>query len=365
MTTYRPLSAWVARLADDSGRLGPINDGDDRADARSLSFFAQGWSRLAVPWNGHTVLGLRRNSDALTVVELDDYGTPIAVGPQAASVIERIEAGWPSVAGEDVLRLGSESLALRYWLLERLDAEGEPPDSAFAILPWDLLDRAADAVSAAFETPGEIGELVEMRHWLTPAVRGLTGPLEQLDYGLRDSQSEVAGSAATGLLANLRDLPLSRIPETSRRRIAVLVEHLQSAYPEHRTLARTVIERLTGDSGTADHLELGLFEVLLVPTAYLGPERPQSLPNAATLEITNDLRRLFGAKAQGTVLWTGTELSVKIGGLLPDTPAVMVRADSPDALLAPLERRGAVLSARIPWREPELPERLVFRVAPE
>ena len=59
MSVHRPLSAWVAELAVRPAGLGPINDGEERSDARQLARFTDGWQRVTVPWGDHShVLGI-------------------------------------------------------------------------------------------------------------------------------------------------------------------------------------------------------------------------------------------------------------------------------------------------------------------
>jgi len=368
MAVHRPLSAWVARPTQIPGRLGPVNDGDDRADARHLPYFAQGWLRLMVDWDGEHALGLGLADGGSIVVELDDYGTPIICSPEAIELIKRVELTWPIVDGAllaDFPLLGREQLPLRYWLLERLDAEGEPPDKAFAVLPWDLLDRAADAVGVALEPAGTIGELVEIRHWLTPAVRGLTGPLEQLDHGLRTADPQIARSGATALLTNLRDLPLSRIPEHSRERLGELVARLGRADIRHRELAETVVGRLA-DGGTSvpDVPNVEWF-ARLIPAGYLGPGHDVPQVNNAILDFAAPLVAVLGPNVRGTVFRTGGELTVTLAAFDPDLPSITVGTDQPDSRPLPLVLRGKILRAQVPWNRPELPERLIFRVVAE
>jgi hypothetical protein len=232
---HRPLSTWIAHVTPGTATLGSVNDGDDRSDAREMDYFNGEWRRVAVPLSeGISALGLTHSNGA-TVVELDDFGAPISISTTGLAVIDRIEQHWPVI--DDALAdqfdlLADEPLPLRYWLLARLDAEGNPPDRIFAILPWDRLDRAVDAIAAGLEPGGEIGELVEIRHWLTPAIRGLTGPLEQLDHGLRSRDDKIAQLGASELLTKLRNAPVSRIPDSSKARLAHLVTQLDSLDPQ-------------------------------------------------------------------------------------------------------------------------------------
>ncbi|MEV6875292.1 hypothetical protein [Amycolatopsis sp. NPDC051128] len=248
---HRPLSAWIAHLVPNTNELGLVNDGDHRSDAREMAYFVDGWCRVAVPWGVDSfALGLKRGDDVV-VVELDDVGAPITISPEALEAIDHIEQRWPVVDGtaaDALLRLADAPLPVRYWLLERLDAEGDPPDEVFAILPWDLLDRAVDAVAAGLDLRGQVGALVEIRHWLTPAVRGLTGPIEQLDHGLRTGDRLIARLGASALLANLRDIPMLRIPERSRTGLSRLVTLLGRVDRSYSHVSRVLAAQLTGQS---------------------------------------------------------------------------------------------------------------------
>lgn len=360
MAVHRPLSSWVARVLPNGHSLGDVNDGDPRTDARTLNLFLDGWERTAFPWTGRAVLALSRPADGLTVVELDEYGTPIATGEAAVDLLRRVEEAWPAVPDE-VSGLARESLALRYWLLERLDAEGSPPDAVFALLPWELLDRAVAAVTIALEPGGRLGELVEIRHWLTPAVRGLSGPLEQLDHGLRTGDPDIARQGATTLLTNLRDLPLSRIPESSRRALGALVERLGDV-PEHREIAAVVSGRLVdGTSAVPD--DAAALVVMVVPASYLAPGDNEEETDRAKLDLNSpELAAVLGPRAQGRVFRSGTELVVTLSRVDPAAPALSVATGEPDAVVVPVSVEGRTHRARLPWDRPGLPERLVFRV---
>jgi hypothetical protein len=359
MASHRPLSQWVARVQPGSAVLGAVNDGDRRADARHLPTFSQGWHRRGYNWNGLPVLALCRAADSLAVVELDDYGKPIVASGEAITVITRIEEHWPQ-ADTGILMLAGESLSLRYWLLQRLDAEGEPPDELFGVLPWQLVDRAAVAIRSALEPGEQIGELVEMRHWLTPAVRGVTGPMEQLDHGLRTGAPDIAERGAATLLRNLRDLPLARIPADSRRRLAALVDGLGRAMPEHHDLA-VVVERRLIETTSAVPDDLSSLVASVVPTTYAGSgDVPQA--SYAKLEFDDAAHGSLGPDAIGRLARTGAELGVSLTRVAPGAPRLTVDTGEPGAVRVPLEAVGRALRARIPWDRPELPQRLVFRV---
>lgn len=245
--THRPLSSWISFVAKGSGRLSPVNAGCHRSDAREMSCFLRGWRRVAVPvGDDRQALGLA-NEDGGLVVELDDFGTPIVVSAPGLAAVRELEERWPQEDERLIEGLREESLSLRYWVLERLNAEGTPSDGAFAVLPWSLLDDAIDAVAGAFEPGGGLGELVEVRHWLTPAVHGLSGSLEQLDYGLRTSDAKIARTGASALLTRLAEAPVQRVPERSRARLSRLVRLLGIADPLYRHASRVALARLRGE----------------------------------------------------------------------------------------------------------------------
>jgi hypothetical protein len=361
MTTHRPLSAWVARVLPGQEELAAVNDGDDRVDARHLDLFAQGWLRLQVDWDGRSVLALRRETDGLTVLELDDNGMPIGASPHAVSEIEHLEDSWPLVRSE-LLSLAGEELPLRYWLLERLDAEGDPPDEAFTILPWELLDRAVEAVGAALEPGGALGELVEMRHWLTPAIRGLTGPLEQLDHGLRTGSPAIAQLGADTLLANLRDLPLSRVPLESQRRLSELMARIGRTNPRHRDLAEIVRARLADGASAVPDDPSSMMLAFVVPTSYLGAGDDEPQFDRARLNFSSELEGILGPDVRGRLSRSGAELTLTLIRVGPDQPPLTVGTDESDDVPVLLEPDENTLRARIPWPHTRLPERLVFRV---
>jgi hypothetical protein len=363
MATHRPLSVWVSRLVDDGTALGMINNGDKRADARHLELFDQGWQRYPATWNGTPVLALRSADDGRVAVELDDHGTPIVASPAAVGVIERVERTWPNV-DEDLRALRGEQLPVRYWLLARLDAEGEPPDEVFALLPWELVDHAAAAISAALTPGSTIGDLVEMRHWFAPAVRGLTGPMEQLDHGLRTDAPEIARLGARTLLTNLRDVPLARIPEETRRRLATLVRLLGRAFDDDRELAEVVGRRLA-DATSATLPDVPAFLVALVMEAsFAGPEDGGPEPAPARLEFQTPADAFLGVNVRGRVIRRPAELVVSLTRFDTGPHRVSVEIDEPGAEPVLLEPDGRTLRARLPWARTGLPARLIFRAVP-
>jgi hypothetical protein len=357
MAGHRPLSVWVAWVNGNS--LGPINNGAERADARDLDAFVDSaWGRSGVTWNGESVLALQITDQS--VVELDDHGRPIAASPHAVEVIGDAEDRWPHVTDE-LLQLRDESLPLRYWLLQRLDAEGDPPDAVFALLPWELLDLAAEMVSTGLRSGGFTGPVVEMRHWLTPAVRGVTGPLEQLDHGLRTGRLDIARTGAVTLLTNLRDVPLTRIPAATRARLGTLVTLLGQADGENRALADTVAARLAGAESAVPADVSSLF-ALVVPASYAGTEDDVPATQPARLEFDASTTAILGPEVRGRLSRRGAELVVTLTRVAADLPPLSVETGEPDAVAVRLEPSGGSLRARLPWHRPGLPERLIFRI---
>lgn len=326
---HRPLSAWIAHVSPNTGEVGLVNDGDDRADAREMDYFAQGWHRAAVPWGEDLyALGLVRGDDT-TVVELDDFGAPIVASTSAAAIVDQVERRWPVVDGttaEMITHLDLEALPLRYWLLERLSVEGEPPDEVFSILPWDMLDRAAEAAGAGLDPGGRVGDLVEIRHWLTPAVRGLTGPLEQLDYGLRTGNPDIARLGATALLTSMLNVPVSRIPERSRVRLSRLAAALGRIDPLYRHTSRIAVALLTDQS----------------PVPRLRTELHSSFEAAAATENRREHIEILGDKPHQVRL-----VETRAGRL-----RLTARVPKPPTLTGPLaERVGAFLPVRLARRD--------------
>ncbi|MGW6442327.1 effector-associated constant component EACC1 [Lentzea sp. NPDC055074] len=256
---HRPLSAWISHL--DGSALEPVNDGDDRHDARAFTYFDEGWTRTIVRCGHAHALALTNGS--ATVVELDNFGRPIFATSSIAAAVERVEQNWPHVH-PDPVDFAEASIPLRYWLLQRLDEEGSPPDEAFAVLPWELLDRALASLLITLDNPATPGELVEMRHWLTPAVRGLTGPLEQLDHGLRTGDEHIARLGASGLLDNLRHIRLTRVPASSLVALSKLVWRLATSDPALAEAERLIQARIHDASAprtTSNHPAVTEIEV--------------------------------------------------------------------------------------------------------
>jgi hypothetical protein len=322
--------------------------------------FDAGWTRGRAVWNDRSVLALRIGGDSRPVVELDDFGRPIQATQHALDVIGRAEDGWPH-STDELLELRDESIALRYWVLERLDSEGEPPDSVFALLPWNLVDEVADTVSATLRSGRSTAPVVELRHWFTPAVRGVTGPLEQLDHGLRTSAPDIARAGAVTLLTNLRDIPLSRIPASTRERLGELVTVLGQTTDEHRPLADVVVPRLAS-AESAVPADISSLVALVVPASYAGPEDDGPATQPARLEFDASTTAVLGPEVRGRLSRRGAELVVTLTRVSAEAPPLSVETGEPDAVAVRLEPSGGSLRARLPWHRPGRPERLVFRI---
>ncbi|MER5832831.1 hypothetical protein ABT116_18720, partial [Streptomyces sp. NPDC002130] len=160
LTPHRPLARWVARLgttgpgAHEPGPqriTGPVNDGAERTDARTLPVFQDpAWQRRSVSAHrddspAAPALALHHPVRGVTYVELDDHGSPLRAGALGTELVARIETRWDAPpADPDVLDvLAAESLDLRHALLHRLAAETAPPPALFHALPWADLDAVA------------------------------------------------------------------------------------------------------------------------------------------------------------------------------------------------------------------------------
>lgn len=247
MTDHRPLSIWTATVpASATGtpawpRGAVVNDGDERADARRLRKFAQGWRRRGVPLDqGGQALGLVHRGTGETVVELDELAMPIAVTEAGLRVITRLEEGWPDAtpSAADTEVLARERIEVRRLLLARLADEGRPPGELFHILPWDHVTRLADDLNALMHG-GAPSQVIRLRHWFRPVGPRFTASLEQLDEGIRDNDRGLIRVAATSLCTRLTDLDPARLPADTRASLATLVDALTR---ENRFLGYTAAE---------------------------------------------------------------------------------------------------------------------------
>ncbi|MFD6549048.1 hypothetical protein [Streptomyces sp. NPDC058398] len=233
--------------------MTPINDGDERADARSLPLFAEGWVRRAtVTGPGRApVLALYHPDSALSYVELDDYGAPLPIDDRGTDLIGRIEAFWPhpTFTSADLEGLATLSREIRYLLLSRLAQEGAPPPEVFHVLPWEPVIELATAVGQLLDGALPLplsDEALDLGHWVTPAVIGVTGPLEQLHEGLTEGDPVLAARGGTALCAGLSSADPARLPELVTAALTEVVRRLASVNPFLRHAAILTADRLTG-----------------------------------------------------------------------------------------------------------------------
>ena len=250
---HRPLSAWigVAELsADGTARLRyppEVNHGDERADARILPEFADGWQRRAITLDaGSPALGLARPGSGEAVIELDNYARPVRVSQAAAAIISRAEDAWPDgpLSRADLAVLTGEDKAVGYLLADRLAAEGNPAPELFHVLPWGLVDELAGQVTAMLDGAAPPAAVIELGHWFGPAGSRFTAALEQLDEGLRDADPALSRVAATALCSRLLAIDPVRLPEPTRLALAGLAGRLNAADPYLTFTARRAAARL-------------------------------------------------------------------------------------------------------------------------
>jgi hypothetical protein len=261
---HRPLSAWIGAAelsADGTARLRyppEVNHGDERADARILPEFADGWQRRAITLDaGFPALGLARPvpgpGAGEAVIELDNYARPVRVSQAAAEVISRAEDAWPDgpLSGADLAVLAGEDKTVGYLLADRLAAEGNPPPELFHVLPWGLVDELAGQVTAVLGGAAPPAAVVELGHWFGPAGSRFTAALEQLDEGLRDADPALSRVAATALCSRLLAIDPARLPEPTRLVLAGLAGRLNEADPYLAFTARRAAARLRPGAGLA------------------------------------------------------------------------------------------------------------------
>ncbi|MGW0809815.1 hypothetical protein [Nonomuraea sp. NPDC002799] len=232
--THRPLSNWVASVRGPElptvtwEPVADVNDGDERADARHLTTFTDGWQRRRFALDlGYGALGLIHRRTGQAVVELSETSRPIAVTPAGVALIDRIEEHWPEadLDSGDLDVLGNEDLPLRHLLLSRLADEGHPRAELFHLLPWHLVSELAGQVIAALRG-SSAGPDVRLRHWFTPAGSRFTAALDQLGAGLRARNAAVVRAGGTALCARLLELDVRRVPRSTRRVLRRLLREL-------------------------------------------------------------------------------------------------------------------------------------------
>jgi len=264
---HKPLSAWVVAVelsADGTARWSPsadVNYGDERADARTLPEFSDGWRRQAVPLDlGYLALALVRDGAGEAVVEVDNRARPVRVSAAAAALISSLEDAWPDAAlsGGDLAVLAREDTVVRYLVAGRLENEGDPPPELFHVLPWNLVERLAGQVADALDGVPLPPDITELGHWFSPVGSRFTAALEQLDEGLRSQEPALARVAATALCSRLLQVPAARLPELTRVALSRLARSLDRMDPFLRFSARRVAARLAlgGETGEVRALRL-------------------------------------------------------------------------------------------------------------
>ncbi|MGW7176524.1 hypothetical protein [Streptomyces xanthophaeus] len=252
---HRPLTEWVqdARIVG-PGPLwaahGPVNDGDERADARHMTRFSTGWERCALPLaDGGHGLGLTEPATGGAVLELDDFGRPLPADPATAEAVAAIERRWPAhqLEPSEQARLHNADPRLRYSLLDRLSAEGGPGPECFHVLPWERVNRLADQLAAALATGGPPAPPpVRLRHYFAPAGSRFTAALEQLAFALSSDDLRMRRVATTALCARLAGAATGRIPQATRERLRLLLDAVGRDDPFLHATAVLAAGRLTG-----------------------------------------------------------------------------------------------------------------------
>jgi hypothetical protein len=226
-------------------------------DARTFDRFDQAWIRMrttvvARDGQSYQALSLHRPEVGETVVELDNYGLPLAVSDAGVALIDRIEQEWPARQLDRVDReiLAAESAELRYLLLSRLVGEATPAAEVFHVLAWSDVDAVAAATLLRLQ--GQPAQHVpELGHLLTPAVVGVTGPLEQLHEGLATADSDLVRRGGSGFCQGLLAVDVARIPTASRELLSDLATAVGDANPFVRHTASIAAARLGGEPSTS------------------------------------------------------------------------------------------------------------------
>ncbi|MFF9391132.1 hypothetical protein [Streptomyces griseoluteus] len=352
---HRPLARWVARLGagprESGGHrvTGLVNDGAERTDARSLPLFQDpAWRRVcltarrggapAVP-----ALALHHPGRGTAYVELDDYGRPLRASTAGTELVARIEARWDIPPSEpDVVRvLSGESLDLRHVLLHRLADESEPPPVLFHSLPWAGLEAVVDNVLSMLDTAGSVERpAFELRHWFTPAVTRLAGPLAVLERGMREGREPIvlrreAAALLTGLLAARPE----RIPGATTRRLALLAERLGAQDRLLRHTARVITVRLRPDQSDRRLASPSL-------ALRMDPVLPAAARTTGSGYRTTVRDESFELRADHT---PGGRVRVMLTVHAPPGTDEGAWTTSPDGLVAPLTIRSAETGTARLW----------------
>ncbi|MCK2218370.1 hypothetical protein MF672_031935 [Actinomadura sp. ATCC 31491] len=255
--THRPLSNWVVAVrgsGEGAARWDPsagVNDGDERADARHSRKFSTGWERSRVDLGlGYGALGLVQRETGRTVVEVSEASKPIAITEAGLAIVEHIERHWPEAElnPRELEVISAEDATLRHLLLSRLADEGQPRAELFHTLPWHLVTRLADQVIAAVRGSSSPPD-VRLRHWFVPVGSRFTAALDQLAAGLRAADPIVVRMGGTSLCARLLTVDVARMPRSTRRVLAQLLDELTVRNPFLAYWSARAAARLAGEAG--------------------------------------------------------------------------------------------------------------------
>ncbi|MBA2890708.1 hypothetical protein [Nonomuraea soli] len=322
-----------------------VNDGDERADARHLPYFAHGWRHDRA--DGALVLVHERTGT--TLVEVDETATPIRITREGVRVLRRLEDMWPHAPwdAESISVLAGEERPLRYLLLARLVAEGDPPPHLFHVLPWELVTRLAGQIRATLRGPASVPDTL-LRHWFAPAGSRFTAALDQLAAGLRFGDAIAARVGATALCGRISELEAARVPSSTREAMSLLLRDLPGRDPLLTPFASRGARKLMESSDPGEE-----------------PTRVQTMlaPAADTLGVRRrpDRLRKPPFEVEAVVTSSGVlELSVaarldpgRAGSVAEVYGVVVMRVDvGPRTFLIPLEQRADEFSGMLPVRLP-------------
>ncbi|MFG2617225.1 hypothetical protein ACGFXC_06340 [Streptomyces sp. NPDC048507] len=266
---HRPLTLWVRAArpaplpaqpgpAHDGGpargavrwsAYGPLNEGDERADARDLPRFADGWQRRSLPLtDGGEALGLYRPDTGEAYLELDDDARPLPADPDTAEAVAAIERRWPALRLADTERdlLAAADPGLSFSLLDRLADEGRPEPECFHVLPWERVERLAAEVTRALRAPGTApaGATPRLRHYFAPTGSRFSAALEQLAAAQRAADPRIRRVATTALCTRLMTAPADRMPAGTRSELAELLTAIAESDALLGATARAAAARL-------------------------------------------------------------------------------------------------------------------------
>jgi hypothetical protein len=263
------LAEWVATLPwgpapAELPRVLVPNDGDERADARALPRFSSGdWRREAVEvllpgGRPASALGLVDHERRQRVIELDDFSQPLLVSPGGANAIAELERTWPDVelSATSVAEIRGESEQLRWAIVDRLTTESAAPaPQVFELLPWELVDEMAAAVTRA--AAGEpLAPVRPLRHYFVVTGTRFSAALEQVRAGLEYHDSAMVSEGSRALCFHLCNARPERVPGTTRALLAGTVSALASRDPSLASLARQTGHHLLDLAGAEPGLSV-------------------------------------------------------------------------------------------------------------